>query len=236
MSGDTVLEAEQLVVGYGAVPVLRDVSLHVNAGEVVVLLGANGAGKTTTVKALAGVLPAMAGKTKFHGQDVKSPLHMRVRNGLGYVPEERSIIAKLTVAENLRLGMGTTLDALAAFPELEKLVDRKAGLISGGEQRMLCLARALSANPSVLLADEMSLGLAPLIVKRLLQSLRVAADKGAGVLLVEQHAPAALAIADRAYVLRRGSMVWSGSAAQARSNVGELEGAYFGQLDDPKKG
>ena len=123
----------------------------------------------------------------------------------------------------------TVEDALAIFPQLDQLRSRRAGLISGGEQRMLVLARALAARPSVVLADEMSLGLAPLIVLRLLETLRAAADEGVGVLLVEQHARQALAAADRAYVLRRGTLVWEGSAAEARANINELEGAYLGE-------
>jgi ABC-type branched-subunit amino acid transport system ATPase component len=228
MTSADVLAAESIEVGYGAVAVVRDVSLHVAPGEVVVLLGPNGAGKTTTVKALAGVLPLMSGVTRLRGEPSRASLHVRARAGVAYVPEERAIISKLSVADNLRLGMGTVDDAFAIFPQLERLRSRKAGLISGGEQRMLVLARALAAHPSVVLADELSLGLAPLIVRRLLDTLRTAADDGAGVLLVEQHARQALQVADRAYVLQRGSLVWQGSASEARSNIDELEGAYLG--------
>jgi ABC-type branched-subunit amino acid transport system ATPase component len=201
--------------------------LYVDPGEVVVLLGANGAGKTTTVRVLSGLLPKTAGTVTWKGAPFTGALHHRVRQGLGYVPEERALISKLTVAENLRLGMGDGARALEIFPELKKLLSRKAGLISGGEQRMLLLGRALAAEPAVLIADEMSLGLAPIIVQRLLSVIRDVANAGAGVLLVEQHARQALAVADRAYVLRRGSVVWEGTSDEARSKVSKIEGLYL---------
>ena len=222
-----LLAATDVSASYGAVPVVRHISLHVNPGEVVVLLGANGAGKTTTVRVLSGLLPTTAGTVTWKGAPFTGPLHQRVRKGLGYVPEERSLVSKLTVAENLRLGMGGAARALEIFPELQPLLSRKAGLISGGEQRMLLLGRALAANPSVLIADEMSLGLAPIIVQRLLGVIRDVANSGSGVLLVEQHARQALAVADRAYVLRRGSVVWEGTSEAARSEVGQIEGLYL---------
>jgi ABC-type branched-subunit amino acid transport system ATPase component len=230
----TILSATGVTASYGSVPALRDLTLHVNAGEVVVLLGPNGAGKTTSVRALTGVLPVTAGTVTWKGQPFTGPLHKRVLQGLGYVPEERSLISKLTVAENLRLGRGTPALALEMFPELQPLQSRKAGLISGGEQRMLLLGRALAASPGLLIADEMSLGLAPIIVRRLLAAIRGAADAGAGVLLVEQHARQALAISDRAYVLRRGSVVWSGTAQEATSEVGHIEGLYL-DIEQPEQ-
>ena len=222
-----ILGADAVCASYGPVPVLRNLSLHVDAGEVVVLLGPNGAGKTTSVRVLSGLLPASAGTVSWNGQPFKGPLHQRIRQGLGYVPEERALISKLTVAENLRLGMGEPGRALEVFPELRPLLSRKAGLISGGEQRMLLLGRALAAGPQLLIADEMSLGLAPIVVRRLLAAIRSAADAGAGILLVEQHARQALAVADRAYVLRRGNVVWGGTSEEARSRVGQIEGLYL---------
>jgi ABC-type branched-subunit amino acid transport system ATPase component len=222
-----LLAADDICANYGAVPVLRNISLRVEPGEVVVLLGANGAGKTTTVRVLSGLLPTTAGTVTWKGAPFTGALHQRIRQGLGYVPEERALISKLTVAENLRLGMGDAARALAIFPELEKLLSRKAGLISGGEQRMLLLGRALAADPALLIADEMSLGLAPIVVRRLLGVIRDVADAGSGVLLVEQHARQALAVADRGYVLRRGSVVWEGTSDEARSKVGQIEGLYL---------
>jgi ABC-type branched-subunit amino acid transport system ATPase component len=222
-----LLSADGIFAGYTTVPVLRNVTLHVEPGEVVVLLGANGAGKTTCVRVLSGLLPATSGTVSWKGAPFTGALHRRVRQGLGYAPEERSLISKLTVAENLRLGSGDPERALQLFPELRPLLRRKAGLISGGEQRMLLLGRVLAADPSAVLADEMSLGLAPIVVRRLLLAVRDAADAGAGVLLVEQHARQALAIADRVYVLRRGSLVWQGTAEEARSTVGQIEGLYL---------
>jgi ABC-type branched-subunit amino acid transport system ATPase component len=222
-----ILGADAVSASYGSVPALRDLSLRVDPGEVVVLLGPNGAGKTTSVRVLSGLLPATAGTVTWKGAPFTGPLHRRIRQGLGYVPEERALISKLTVAENLRLGMGDPRRALEVFPELRSLLSRKAGLVSGGEQRMLLLGRALAASPQLLIADEMSLGLAPIIVHRLLRAIRDAADAGAGVLLVEQHARQALVIADRAYVLRRGSVVWEGTSEDARSRVGQIEGLYL---------
>jgi ABC-type branched-subunit amino acid transport system ATPase component len=222
-----LLAATDVSASYGAVPVLRNISVHVGPGEVVVLLGANGAGKTTTVRVLSGLLPATAGEVTWRGAPFTGALHHRIRKGLGYVPEERALISKLTVAENLRLGSGDPRRALEIFPELEKLQTRKAGLISGGEQRMLVLGRALAARPEVLIADEMSLGLAPIVVRRLLGVIRDVADAGSGVLLVEQHARQALAVADRAHVLRRGSVVWEGTSDEARAKVGQIEGLYL---------
>jgi len=226
-SASCILGAEAVTASYGSVPVLRNLTLHVEPGEVVVLLGPNGAGKTTSVRVLSGLLPVSAGTVSWKGKPFKGPLHQRIRQGLGYVPEERALISKLTVAENLRLGLGEPSSALAVFPELRPLLARKAGLISGGEQRMLLLGRAIAAGPQLLIADEMSLGLAPIVVRRLLAAIRTAADEGAGVLLVEQHARQALAVADRAYVLRRGSVVWGGTSEEARSRVGQIEGLYL---------
>ncbi|OAA25803.1 amino acid/amide ABC transporter ATP-binding protein 2, HAAT family [Frankia sp. EI5c] len=223
-----VLQARNLSAGYRRVPCVWDVDLDVRPGEIVVLLGPNGAGKTTTLLTLSGALPALGGEIRWRGEPTRGALHHRVRGGLGVVPEERSVISRLSVRDNLRIGPGPVERALELFPELERLLRRRAGLLSGGEQQMLSTARALAAEPAVLLADELSLGLAPQIVTRLMRALREAADRGAGVLLVEQHARQALAVADRAFVLRRGRVVWSGSAAEARRDLRRIEGAYLG--------
>jgi ABC-type branched-subunit amino acid transport system ATPase component len=229
-----VLAARALSAGYRGVACVRGIDLEVHPGEVVVVLGPNGAGKTTTLLTLAGALPSLGGEVLMSGRTTTLPLHRRVHAGLGLVPEERSITSTLSVRGNLRIGPGPVERALELFPELRPLLGRRAGLLSGGEQRMLSTARALAARPSVLLADELSLGLAPKIVARLMTALRAAADAGAGVLLVEQHARQALAVADRAYILQRGQVVWSGSAPEARKNLRRLESAYLGsEIADP---
>ena len=229
-----VLEASGMSVGYGPIPVVRNLDLVVSSGEIVTLLGANGAGKTTTLMALVGLLAPSEGVVKLHGRATKSPLHKRIHEGLAYVPEQRGVFRNLTTMENLRLGRGDPQAALALMPELLKLVDRRAGLLSGGEQQMLSLARALASKPTVLLCDELSLGLAPLIVQRLLQAIRVAAQQGVAVLLVEQHVRAALAVADRAYVLRRGSVVISGTADHVRSRLHEVESSYLSGVPEAR--
>ncbi len=228
----TLIECRNLVAGYGALAVVRDLDLQVDAGEVVALIGANGAGKTTTLLTLAGELTPLGGEVLWKGEVITSPMHVRCRNGLGYVTEERSVIMNLTAAENLRLANVSVLAATTLFPVLEGFLGRKAGLLSGGEQQMLSLARALGREPQVLLADELSLGLAPLIVDRLLAGVRAAADeRGVGVLLVEQHVRKALAIADRVYVMDRGSIVMSGTVAEARANLARIEAAYLSQME-----
>ena len=159
-------------------------------------------------------------------------MHARCRNGLGYLTEERSVIMNLTAHENLRLADVSVKDAIEMFPALEMLLDRRAGLLSGGEQQMLSLARALGRKPEVLLADELSLGLAPLIVDRLLASVREAADeRGVGVLLVEQHVRKALTVADRVYVMERGKIVMTCTAKEAQANLEQIESAYLSHVD-----
>jgi branched-chain amino acid transport system ATP-binding protein len=222
-----VLEARRLCAGYGAVEVVKDVDLVVHAGEVVALLGVNGAGKTTIVRALSGQLKPSGGEVWLRGRPTTSPLHKRVRQGMRLITEDRSVFMGLTTAENLRLGGQSREACLELFPELERLLQRRAGLLSGGEQQMLTLARALAAQPSVLLADELSLGLAPLVCVRLLAALRSAADRGTGVLLVEQRVRDALKIADRAYVISNGRIAVSGSASELSGRIEEIESTYL---------
>ncbi len=225
---ETLIAARGLSTGYGEMAVVREVDLHVDAGEVVALIGANGAGKTTTLLTLAGELTPLAGHVEFLGSETTAPMHTRCRSGLGYVTEERSVIMGLSVADNLRLADVAPGVAYGLFPELERLAGRTAGLCSGGEQQMLSLARALGRQPKVLLADELSLGLAPLIVTRLLEAVRDAADeRGVGVLLVEQHVRQALKIADRVYLMERGRIVLDGTADQVRGQLDEIEAAYL---------
>ena len=226
-----LVESRSLSAGYGDLAVVHGLSLEVHPGEVVALLGPNGAGKTTTLLTLAGELAPLAGELRWHGRAVSArwmPLHRRVRDGLGYVPQDRAVVAALTTAGNLRLARVEVTEALALFSELEPLLRRRAGLLSGGEQQMLTLARALASKPSLLLVDELSQGLAPQIIERLLSAVRVAANRGVGVLLVEQHARAALGIADRVYVMRQGRIELSESAASLREHFERVEDAYLG--------
>ena len=224
----SVLDVTDLSSGYGPQPVIRDINLHVDSGEVVALLGANGAGKTTALMAMSGVLPILGGEVRFDGKVMVEPLYMRARNGLSFVTEERSVFKTMSVADNLRVAGVAPSDAIALFPELEKRLQVNAGLISGGEQQMLSLARAIARQPKLLFADELSLGLAPIVVTRLFMALREAAQNtGAGVLLVEQHVRKALLYVDRVYVMRRGQIHMSLTVAEARERVEEIEEAYL---------
>jgi len=233
MSGGTVtaiapvVAARGLQAGYGATVVVRDLDLEVRAGEVTALLGPNGAGKTTTLLTLSGDLPALGGEVVVHGQATTQRLHQRARDGLGLVTEQRAVFTRLTVEENLRVGRCDRAMALELFPELEVHLKRRVGLLSGGQQQMLALARALSRRPKVLLADELSLGLAPLVVDRLLQAVRRAADDGVAVLLVEQHVAKVLGVADRVYVMQRGAMVMSGTADEIRGRLDDVQLSYL---------
>lgn len=225
---DALIEARGLSAGYGKVAVVRELDLHVDAGEVVALIGANGAGKTTTLRALAGELLPLSGEVRLLGRATRAPMHARCRGGLGYLTEERSVIMGMSVADNLKLAAVAPAVAFELFPVLEPLMERRAGLCSGGEQQMLSLARALGRRPTVLLADELSLGLAPLIVTNLLGAVRTAADDhGVGVLLVEQHVRQALKIADRVYVMERGRIALSGTASEVVDQLDRIEAAYL---------
>ena len=238
MTAQPVINVEGLSAGYGGVPIVRNLSLTVGAGEVVALLGPNGAGKTTTLLTLSGLLAPIAGQVDVLGATIVGVRpHLLPRRGVVHVPEDRSLFFDLTVEENIRLG--STGDravrrdardrALTLFPALQPLARRKAGLLSGGEQQMLAMARSLASEPKVLLVDELSLGLAPIIVEQLLQIVRNIADEtGCGVLIVEQHVHMALEIADRGYVLGNGKLRLEGQASDLAANRSLLEETYLG--------
>lgn len=224
----SALEVTGLSAGYGPQAVIADVNLRVERGSVTALFGANGAGKSTTLMAVSGVLPTMAGSVSINGSLATEPLHLRARRGLSYVTEERSVFKGLTVEENLTVGGVDIPTVLTLFPELEKRLRVKAGLISGGEQQMLSLGRAMVRGPQLILADELSLGLAPLVVTRLFKALRTAAfQSGLGVLLVEQHVRKAFDYVDHVYVMRRGRVEMDLPVALAKQRISDIEASYL---------
>ena len=237
-NSERLLTIENLNTGYAGVPVVRELNVHLDKGEVVALLGPNGAGKTTTLLTISGIIPLLSGNVTVLGEQVdsKNP-HNNARLGLAHVAEDRSLFFNLTVKENLQLGLRGDKDsqqeglekALELLPALRPLMDRRSGLLSGGEQQMLAMARALVSKPKLLLVDEMSLGLAPIIVEQLLPIVRnIAAETGAGVLIVEQHVHLALQVADRGYVMNHGELVMSGSASDLLDSKDLLEASYLG--------
>lgn len=230
---DVLLKAEGLTAGYGRATVIEDVNMTASAGEIVALLGRNGAGKTTTLMAMAGEVPVRAGKVWIGGQEARGPLHKRAHKGLGVVPEQRTVFRRLSVGQNLDLGPGGREKALHFAPELGRMLNRKAGVLSGGEQQLLCISRVLAAEPKVIVVDELSFGLAPIIVDRLLSLLRDAAERGAAVVLVEQQVPHALAVAHRIYVMKKGAIVHEGKVDSVAEVTSLIDEAYLGSVAGP---
>jgi branched-chain amino acid transport system ATP-binding protein len=215
-----LLEVEELDVHYGGIHALQKVSFAVDEGQIVALIGANGAGKTTALRAISGLVRASGGRVRFAGQPITGlPAHAIVARGLAHVPEGRGIFANLTVEENLRVpqaapGAWTEARVYGLFPRLAERKQQLGRQLSGGEQEMLAIARPLLLNPKLMLLDEPSQGLAPLVVREVMQVVRSMREQGLSVLLVEQNVPLSLAIADRAYIISDGRVVYSGAAAE----------------------
>jgi len=228
---------KQLSAGYGATAVLKDVDLTLDSGELVAVLGANGAGKSTLMRTLSGLLRAGAGSVRFVGREVGAlAAHRIAREGLVLVPEGRQVFPELSVIDNVRLGAYSRTDLqpgeveamIERFPSIARRKHNRAGLLSGGEQQMLAIARGLIAKPKILLLDEPSLGLAPALINELFKVLSELRDQGMTILLVDQMAALALAVADRGYVMESGAIVHAGSADVLRNDP-VLERAYLGQ-------
>ncbi len=229
------LQFENVTVGYESADVVRELNLTVERGAVVALLGPNGAGKTTSLLTAAGALRPRHGRILLDGQEIAAGRpDSLARRGVAFVPEDRGLFSDLTVLENLRVGIRSKSDvdyAIDMLPALRKLMRRKVGLLSGGEQQMLALGRALGRRPRLLLIDEMSLGLAPQVVATLLGLVHdLTAETGTSVLLVEQHVGMALEHADAAYVMVHGRVVLNGAAADLRSRMDEIRASYFGEI------
>ena len=233
-----MLEVKDLEVYYGVICALKGISFHVNEGEIVSLIGANGAGKTTTMQSLIGLLPKKAGTVSFNGTDItKMPCHKIVKSGMTQVPEGRRIFQELTVYENLMMGAYTEKDQQVFKADLEKMYDRFprlaerrnqiAGTLSGGEQQMLAMSRALMCHPKLLMLDEPSMGLSPLLVDQVFDLIKDINKEGTTILLVEQNAGKSLAISDRAYVMETGKIVLSGTGAELAASE-MVRKAYLG--------
>ena len=233
-----MLEVDDVHTFYGQIHALRGVKINVGKGEVVTLIGANGAGKTTTLKTISGLLHARQGVVRFEGEDITgSAAHELVEKGIGHAPEGRRIFPRLTVLENLQMGAFSRPKAdtqpdidrvFALFPRLKERTGQLGGTLSGGEQQMLAIGRALMAQPRLLLLDEPSLGLAPILVAQVFETIKEINGQGTTVLLVEQNALQALSIADRGYVLQTGEVVLSGSGESLRQNE-TVRKAYLGE-------
>ena len=234
-----MLEVKDIEVYYGMIQALKGVSFEVNQGEVIALIGANGAGKTTTLHTLTGLLPAKHGSIIFEGVDItKVPAHKIVQMGIAHVPEGRRVFSQLSVYENLKMGAYTRKDkkeiednlekVYQRFPRLKERKNQRAGTLSGGEQQMLAMGRALMSNPKMIVMDEPSMGLSPIFVNEIFDIIEKVSASGTTVLLVEQNAKKALSIADRAYVLETGKIVLSGNAKELM-NDDSIKKAYLGE-------
>ena len=233
-----ILEVRDLSVAYGAIQALKGVSLTLSEGEIVTLIGANGAGKTTTLRAIMGLVPASGGEVRYEGEPTRSTAtHHLVRNGLVLVPEGRIVFANLSVRENLEMGAYARRDTgvaadyervYALFPRLKERLKQTAGTLSGGEQQMLAIGRAMMSKPRVLLLDEPSLGLAPIVVHAIFEAIEEIHKTGTPVLLVEQNANAALRHTNRAYVLETGQVALEGTSAEVAANP-KVKEAYLGE-------
>src|SRR5699024_1986715 len=234
-----MLEVKDLQVYYGVIQALKGISFEVNQGEVIALIGANGAGKTTTLQTLTGIIPSKAGSITFEGKDItKIPAHKIVEMGMAHVPEGRRVFADMTVYENLLMGAYTRKDkneiaqslenVYKRFPRLEERKNQRAGTLSGGEQQMLAMGRALMSKPRIILMDEPSMGLSPIFVNEIFDIIKEVSEGGTTVLLVEQNAKKALSIADRAYVLETGNITLSGKAEDLLNDE-SVQKAYLGE-------
>ena len=234
-----MLTLENVSVNYGAIEALTSISMHVEQGEVVTLIGANGAGKTTTLRTITGLLEPRQGRVVYEGNDISGkPTHKLVAKGISMSPEGRGVFANLSVRENLRMGAYLNNDkrrvaadmerAFTMFPRLKERESQKAGTLSGGEQQMLAIGRALMSNPRLLLLDEPSLGLAPLVVHTIFEAIDAIRGKGTTILLVEQNAHAALHHSDRAYVLETGRIVMEGPSKDLAVDP-RIKEAYLGE-------
>lgn len=224
---ESALRVVDLKVAYGDIEVVRDASLEIQQGEVVSLLGPNGAGKTTLLLAITGLLKPASGEVRLFGKATLAACHVRARQGLAFIGDDRNLFRSLTVRQNLRMIRRSPADLAETFPELGVKLRTKGSLLSGGQQQMLALGRALLTKPRLLVVDELSLGLAPIVRDRLLARLRTIADAGTAVLLVEQSARSALEIADRAYVMGRGEILAHRPAADWLENFDELSELFL---------
>ncbi|MGI6380259.1 MAG: ABC transporter ATP-binding protein [Anaerolineae bacterium] len=233
-----LLQVENLHVAYGAIRALRGISFHIEQGEVVTLIGANGAGKSTTLRTISGLLRPSEGDVLYRDESlIRAPAERIVSMGVCHVPEGRRIFGRLTVRENLEMGAYTRSDpkeiseslerVFASFPRLKERLDQKGGTLSGGEQQMLAMGRGLMSRPSLLLLDEPSMGLAPILVEEIFEIIRRINTEGTSILLVEQNAAMALSVAHRGYVLETGSVVLEGTAAELARDP-QVQAAYLG--------